>query len=967
MKKILFLILALPQLAWSQNYTAFVKPMVGTAGHGHTYPGATLPYGMVQLSPDTRIDGSWDGCSGYHFSDKIIYGFSHTHLSGTGCSDYGDIMLMPIAGHSSAFSTGDYASRYSHEDEIAEAGYYSVTLKSNNVKVELTATQRTGFHKYTFYEKDPIVVLNLNHRDELLDGEIEIVNNHTIQGYRYSKAWAQNQKIFFYIEFSSKIESNVGLDNGSQQKNFKKISGKQVCANFMFGLEKNDALLVKVGISGTSVEGAKLNLQTENPKWDFEKVKKDAKSSWNKELGKIEVTCENKAEYEVFYTALYHTMIVPNVWNDVDGKYRGMDDKIYTKATGDYYTVFSLWDTFRAAHPLYTLIDQKRTKEYVETFMLQYEQVGRFPVWELASNETYCMIGIHSISVIADAVEKGLIHESYKKPLADAIIKISGYDFRGMATMNSSNYISTEDEHESVSQTLEYCYQYACMARICRWAGEENTALKFEKISLGYRNIFNSEAGFFAPRVNGGWIKNFDPTQVNNHYTEANGWQYTFFVPHDVKGMIDLYGGPEKFRAKLDSLFSTSSKMTGREQADITGLIGQYAHGNEPSHHVAYLYNYLGDYQKTASLVDKICKEFYSNTPDGLSGNEDCGQMSAWYVLSALGLYQVNPGSPYYTLTTPQVLSATIHLENGKLFSIQRERGEIKSIWFNDIPITDLYIPYEEIMHGGTLKFSTTVTAVGIQVGDILSTSTVKIASYLAAPVIKIDQPAFDKETWIEIKSADPKATTFYIIRDSKGKETKKKYSKKFKVNSNMTITAYSQYGLGGVQSTNAVANVYKRPTNYTLTIDAKPHDQYAGGGSMDLLDGIYGTTDWRRGLWLGYQEQDVVAIIDLKKETPLNNVRCTFLQDARAWIVFPLAVEFYSSADGINYTLVSTKEEPVNALSEKTEIREVSFDFQGKPARYLKIIAKWPGALPKGHESAGEKSYIFIDEIRFE
>lgn len=968
MKKHLLLLLLLPSFLFAQNYANYVKPLIGTGGHGHTYPGATMPYGMVQLSPDTRVDGSWDGCGGYYYSDKMIYGFSHTHLSGTGCSDYGDIMLMPVTHQPKAFTQGDYASKYEHADEVAEAGFYGVKLKGNDVTVNLTSTLRTGFHQYIFHEKEnAMVVLNLNHRDELLDGEIEIVDDHTVRGYRYSKAWAQNQKIFFYIEFSRKIKSSPAISNGIESIGFTKISGKEVCANFFFDVKKNDTLLVKVGISGTSTSGAQLNLQTENPGWNFNAIRQQAKEAWNNELRKIEVVCDKKEDYNIFYTALYHTMIVPNRWDDVNGMYRGMDDKVHPKGDGNYYTVFSLWDTFRAAHPLYTLIDQQRTKDYVLTFIQQFKDGGRLPVWELSSNETDCMIGVHSISVIADAVSKGLIDSKYKSILGEAMIATSKMmDYRGIGTMNTQHHLTIENESESVSKTLEYCYQYYCMSKVCQWAGKETEARNFEWISLGYKNIFDKDTSFFVPRNNGGWLPNFDPRQVNNYFTEANAWQYAFFVPHDITGMIELYGGKEKFHAKLDSLFGTTSKMTGREQADITGLIGQYAHGNEPSHHVAYLYNYVGDFKSTSKIVSKIRDEFYTAKEDGLSGNEDCGQMSAWYVLSSLGLYQVNPGSPYYTITVPKFLMATIHLENGNLLSIQRDKGDISSISWNGNKLDKLYLSYEEIMHGGLLRFEST-GMVDIKEGDILKTSEVQSPNYLSAPVIKIANPTFIKDTWVEIVSVNPKVnTTFYTIKDSNGKTVKKKYTKKFKVKANCTIAAYTQFGLGGIPSPEATGKCYKKPNNYTIDISSKANNQYFAGGSEGLLDGIHGDVDWRKGFWHGYQGQDFVAVIDLKKEVILNTVTCSFLQDLRSWILFPTGVEFFTSADGVNFTSIGGQSEQADDKNEKVYLKTISADLKGSKVRYLKIVAENYGDLPKGHPGEGEPAFIFIDEIEF-
>lgn len=969
MKKLtLFLTLSI-QWVIAQNFADYVKPLIGTGGHGHTYPGATTPYGMVQLSPDTRVDGSWDGCGGYHYSDKMIYGFSHTHLNGTGVSDYGDIMLMPVTSQPMAFSRGDYASKFSHEDEIAEAGFYSVKLLGNDVTVRLTSTPRTGFHQYIFHHHEhAMVVLNLNHRDELIDGEIEILDDHTVAGYRYSKAWARNQKTFFYIEFSKKIISSPALNDSIKLRGFKKINGKQLCANFFFDIKTNDTLLVKVGISGTSKEGAKLNLQTENPGWNFDKIKRQAKDLWNKELSKIQVMCDKRSDYEVFYTALYHTMVNPNLWNDVDGKYRGMDDNIYTKENGNYYTVFSLWDTFRAAHPLYTLIDHDRTRDYIETFIFQYQHSGRLPVWELAANETDCMIGIHSLSVIADAVSKGIIDSKYKSILSEAVNATAAMNsYRGIGVMNENHYLVIESESESVSKTLEYCYQYYCMSIISKWANREFDADKYLLISKGYRNLFNNEVGFFCPKENGNFISSFDPRQVNNHFTEANAWQYTFFVPHDISGLIDLYGGRDAFRTKLDSLFNTSSLITGREQADITGLIGQYAHGNEPSHHVAYLYNFVGDFKKSSKYVNKICNEFYSNQPDGLVGNEDCGQMSAWYVLSAMGLYQVCPGSPYFTFSIPTVLSASITLGNGKLFSIQRDRGEINQITWNGQPLPRLFLSYNEIMAGGLLRFESNdnqSSLTGIHEGDLLKTSTLGGVAYVAAPIIKLSDPVFLNDSRVEIvQEQNPAYYTMYRIQTG-AKTVTRRYKKPFKVKANCTITAWTKNGFNGSQSPTTLAKAYRRPNNYTIEIKSSANPQYFPGGENGLLDGVLGDEDWRKGYWHGYQGQDFEAIIDLKKSQPIQQVNCRFLQDVKSWILMPTEIAVYGSEDGSSFKLIAGQAEAPDDKTEQVFIKTMGAEVGGKSYRFIKVVAKSYGNLPKWHPGAGNPSFIFIDEI---
>ncbi|MDY0084178.1 MAG: GH92 family glycosyl hydrolase, partial [Ignavibacteriaceae bacterium] len=642
MKKILLPILFLTTFGFAQDFAKHVNPFIGTGGHGHTFPGATVPYGMVQLSPDTRIDGSWDGCGGYHYSDNLIYGFSHTHLNGTGVSDYGDIMLMPTMGEPS-FDNKIYSSTFSHANEKASAGFYSVKLDKHNIDVRLTTSTRVGFHEYTFNKSGQAnIILDLNHRDKLLKGTIRVIDDRTIEVLRRSEAWARDQYVYARIEFNKPMNLNKFISDSVSNR--KEYSGSKVAMSFSKQVKKGEKILVKVSLSPTSYEGAKLN-SSEIKHWDFDKVHEEALKLWNKELSKIEVTSNDKDKLAIFYTALYHTMMQPNIAQDLDGKYRGRDNQIHVAEGFDYYTVFSLWDTFRGAHPLYTLIDKKRTADYINTFIKQNEQGGRLPVWELASNETDCMIGYHSVSVIADAMAKGITGFDYEKAF-EASKASAMRDVLGLDAYKKNGFISIDDEHESVSKTLEYAYDDWCIAQMAQILNKKEDYQYFMKRSQNWKNIFDWETGFMRPKKNGGWDKPFDPREVNNNFTEGNSWQYSFFVPQDVYGMIEAYGGPEKFEAKLDEMFNSESKTTGREQVDVTGLIGQYAHGNEPSHHMAYLYNYVGKPEKTNEKVKYILDNFYTKTPDGLIGNEDCGQMSAWYVLSSMGIYQVTPGEP---------------------------------------------------------------------------------------------------------------------------------------------------------------------------------------------------------------------------------------------------------------------------------------------------------------------------------
>ncbi len=713
----------------SNNLSEYVNPFVGTGGHGHTFPGAASPFGMVQLSPDTRIDDSWDGCGGYHYDDSFIYGFSHTHLSGTGVSDYGDVLMMPIGGPRAimpSFNPYNYRSNYDHSTEVAEAGYYSVYLPAHEVKAELTVTPHVGIHRYTYYQSlgqtkfTAKVLIDLNHRDYVISHRMEQLDQHRIGGWRQSKGWANNQWVFFVIEFSQDIsriitaqdgrkmvvefdmgysDANSGLGNASA--NPSKYGEGHLCE-----------IVAQVGISFTSEAGAMANLNAEMMgDKSFNDYRAMAKQAWNEELSKIQVTSDYEAqtfrvgaqsvktdvEKRKFYTALYHCMIHPSLASDVDGRYRGRDQQVHrvgeiaanvvrvsTSKHHKVYSVFSLWDTYRALHPLLSIIDPDRTVDFVRSFLLQYQQGGKLPVWELGSCETECMIGYHSVSVIADVILKEI---GVEKDVQGRSVYPFDYSLALEAMVHSAKlkdsafldqqgkqlgYMGVENTAESVSKLLEYAYDDWCIARVAYVLSKDDIAKTFYARSERWKNVYDEKTGFMRPRVNGGWLTPFDPREVNNHFTEANAWQYSMYVPHDIMGMMDKLGGVKATENHLDSLFSADSRTTGRDQADISGLIGQYAHGNEPSHHMAYLYNYCGKPEKAQAIVDRVCKTFYKDSPDGLIGNEDCGQMSAWYVMSAMGIYAVCPGSNVYTTGVPQFYEVEIQREGKTPFYITR-------------------------------------------------------------------------------------------------------------------------------------------------------------------------------------------------------------------------------------------------------------------------------------------------------
>ena len=717
------------------DYTKLVDPFIGTGGHGHTFPGATLPFGMVQLSPDTRLDG-WDGCSGYYSTDTLVYGFSHTHLSGTGIPDYCDILLMPTTGKPQ-LNNKDYRSGFQKKNEDASPGYYTTHLDKYNITAELTATTRAGMHRYTFPSvKEANIIIDLQHRDPVVDAWMEVVNDHEVRGYRCSSSWAKNQVVYFYAKFSKPFKT-YGLANDDQiRTNEKKLQGKNIKLFVQF--DNPGEVIVKVGISSVNADGALKNLDAEMPDFDFKKVMKTAKETWQAALSKIQVEGGSpvlppqqqsnmgfgfggfggnrppqrtktidygRRKQTIFYTALYHSMLAPNIYSDVDGQYRGLDQQIHKAEGFDYYTVFSLWDTYRAEHPLLLLIDKKRTLDFIKSFMAMQEQGGVLPVWPLASTETYCMIGNHSIPVIVDAYAKGLRGFDAEKAFKMMKDAVNRNQF-GLESYRKNGLVLAEDEKESVSKTLEYAYDDWCIAQMAKMLKHDDDYTDFIRRAQNWKNVYNKQTGFVQAKMNGAWLSNFKPSDLDDNFTEGNAWQFSFFMPQDVNGLIKMLGGKENLENKLDALFTASSEMTSKSLPDITGTIGQYVHGNEPSHHIAYLYNFTDDPYKTQYYLNKIMNEMYKATQDGLAGNEDCGQMSAWYVMNGLGLYNIAPGQNDFQIGMPVFDRATINLENGKKFVITSSGNSANSYYLqgmqiNQKPYNKLYLPYETIANGG--------------------------------------------------------------------------------------------------------------------------------------------------------------------------------------------------------------------------------------------------------------------------
>lgn len=704
------------------DLTQYVDPYIGTGDHGHVFLGANVPFGLVQLGP-TNITGGWDWCSGYHISDSTIWGFTHMHLSGTGIGDLLDIAFMPVVGdvklgkgEISDPNSGMY-SLFDRKTETAKAGYYAVHLDRYNVDVELTATKRVGFHKYVFPQSDNAqIVIDLKSAlnwDAPVDTYLVYENDSTVSGYRFSKGWANDQRVFFTASFSKPMKKFL-LSEGDEVKEGTELKAVGVFGQALFDTKDKEEIFVKVALSPVSIENAKLNMQTELPGWSFEQTIANADKAWNEELNKVVITTDDNAVKRNFYTALYHTMIAPSEFCDVNNDYRGSDAQMHKQGAFKNYTTFSLWDTYRAAHPLMSIIHPEKMSDIVNTMLTIYQQQGKLPVWHLMGCETDCMVGNPGISVVADAILKG--YTGFDKELAfEAMKKSAMLDERGLKYMKEYGYIPYDKgESEGLSKAMEYAIADWSIAQVAQSMGKTEDYEYFLKRSKAYTHYFDKSTGFMRGLSSDGKFRTpfnpFESVHRDNDYTEGNAWQYTWLVPHDVKGLVDLFGSKEAFVQKLDSLFVVEGSLGEHASPDISGLIGQYAHGNEPSHHVLYLYPYVGQPWKTADKVRQVMKELYFDKPAGLSGNEDVGQMSAWYVLSALGFYQVEPAGGKYVFGSPIVDEAIIKVKDGKEFKIVAKNNSpvnkyIQSVTLNNKDYNEFYIDFKDIEAGGVLEF----------------------------------------------------------------------------------------------------------------------------------------------------------------------------------------------------------------------------------------------------------------------
>jgi len=781
------------------DFTGYVDVFIGTGGHGHTYPGPSMPFGMMQLGPDTRNDNSWDSCAGYHIADTTILGFSHTHLSGVGVPDYGDILVLPITG-TAKLNPGDpkiprsgYRSTFRHETEYAEPGYYTVFLEDYRVKAELTATDRVGFHRYTFEQAGPVnLLVDLIHRDPVTEGFIHVVGERRVEGFRRAKFWAGDQYHYFAMEFSRPIVSRKIFNRGAAVSDTTHGDGSALQALFQFDVRPGEQIEVKVGSSAVSAAGAWKNLEAEAKGVSFNQARKAAHTAWNRYLSKVQVDGGSDKEKRILYTALYHSFLTPNLYQDVDRQYRGMDGKVHTAVGFTNYTVFSLWDTFRALHPLLTILDPQRDADFVKTLVNMSQLFGEIPMWELAANDTRCMIGYHGVSVIADAYAKGITNFNAAAAFTE-MKRTALLDKRGLKDYRTLGFVPANKGSQAVSKTLEYAYDDWCIARLAKALSQTEDADYFTARAQFYRNIFDSSVGFMRGKDEArAWSQPFDPQASGLNYTEGNAYHYSLFVPHDVPGLVQLLGGKPGLARYLDRLFTTPMTLDLGDENDISGLIGQYAHGNEPSHHMAYFYCFAGEPWKAQAMVRRILKEQYDDQPAGLNGNEDCGQMSAWYVMSALGFYSVCPGQPGYVIGSPLFNKAVLRLDNGKTFTITARNNSpqnvyIQSARLNSKPLAHYLLDHGSITAGGKIEFEMghePQKSWGIQEpAGFWKQTPVSTIPYLTRVSDK-----FLDTCRVDIKCEDPQAEIRYSLDGSQPDRNSKRFDAPFDVTATTTL-----------------------------------------------------------------------------------------------------------------------------------------------------------------------------------
>ena len=976
-----------------KNLVKFVDPFIGTSGNGHTFPGPTRPFGLVQLSPDTDIKG-WDYCSGYRYEDTSILGFSHTHLSGTGGADYGDILLLPFTG-ATHFNPGKkedpdsgYRCRIDKESEQAQAGFYKVFLSDYQILAELTVTPRVGFHRYTFPQNESAkLLLDLIHgiADQPRQAYLRIVNDREVEGLRRSSGWAKDQWVFFVMRFSQPFNTVRFQADGKELTNKNEVTAQELQAVFDFGKLKQP-LLIKVALSAVDENGARKNLEKELPHWNFDHVREQAAQAWNTILQKVEVEGGTTAQKTTFYTALYHAFIHPNIFSDVDGRYRGMDQKIHQSKDFNYYTLFSLWDTFRATHPLFNLLEPEKNNDFVKTLLAKYDEAGILPVWELASNETWTMIGYHSAPVIVDALLSGT-SDADAQHAFQAVKHSAEMDHQGLNYYKTMGFIPMDREDDSVSRTLEYAYDDWCIAMLAKKLGREQEYQYYLRRARNYLNVFDRQTGFMRGRYfDGRWKANFNPEDSYGlgagEYTEANAWQYLWFVPQDISGLIRLMGEAKAFEKKLDAFFNTEVKNKEHLPADVSGLVGQYAQGNEPDHHAPYLYNFVGAPYKTQKIVRHIMDTFYTTGPEGLCGNEDCGQMSAWYIFSALGFYPVTPGSGQFIIGSPLFKTAKLHLPEGRTFVISAANNSprniyVKSARLNGKPLTKSYISFKDVLAGGQLQFEMSDQPNQDWASQKENWPKTEIdpnlkplgSDYVFVPYCISDVRLFSSEFKLQLAHVNPQARIYYTLDGSQPTTDGKLYQKPIVLTKTTTLKMFAE--LNGKRSEiveeKFIKSLFRKSTDSqfpAVQLRYDFHPRYKFAGANGLMDGVLGSTQFTDQRWQGIEENDLIATIDFGQPTNIKTVHLRFYENQGFWIFSPLWLELQTSTDGLHFQTIRKVQNEQFGPFRGMRIVPFKLDQINQKARYLRIIAKNVAHNPEWHHAAGGKSWLFVDEI---
>ena len=971
-------------------------PMIGTDGIGHTFPGAVYPFGMVQLSPSNDYKG-WNWSSGYHYSDTVLKGFAHTHFSGAGLSGLGDIFIMPMGdvgylepGTEENPETG-YRSRFSHDNETAKPGYYSVLLEDDDVLAELTASPRVGFHRYTFSGDKGHVVIDPTHNiaETLFETHLEVVSDNVLRGYKHSDGEGGKRTVYFYAWFSQPFESAVLAEEDKPVEGASSLTAQRSKALLGFDVDADAPLEVRIALSHTSLENAELNFNAEAAATSFDMAHAAARAEWSDKLCRIETKGLEEDDEIVFSTALYHSFIHPTLHSDVNGDYWLAGEKRHSDVV--QYTHWSTWDTFRALHPLYTIVDQEANTAFVNSLITRETEAGLgLPVWEAMGHDNVCMIGYNPASVVSDAVIKHPDGINGQDALASVLAAAAltdrhspNYGENGIEEYSKLGFVPAEIA-SSVTKTTEYNYYDWTIAALADSVGAEEEAQKFTHRSLSYRELFDEETGYLLPRSDAGGLESLDMTRwepLIGNYVSGNIWAYSLFLPHDIQGLIALHGGHEQFEAFLDQIIADESEIVGASHVDISGFIGKYGHGDEPSHHIPYLYAHTGAPWKTQALTRRVMNDFYSAEPDGLVNNEDLGQMSAWYVFSALGFYPVTPGLPIYTFGSPNVDQATIHLENGNTFEIQannqsEENVYVQSVSLNGSPIDRPYIKHEEIMQGGKLVYEMGASPNKEWASslDRLPPNGVPIDAEYVAPKVTLAPRSpsprfFSGSTEVVLTSATPGAQIKYTLDGQDPLAEGAVYDGPIVLEDRASLRAVATLD-GYAPSEELEGKFYKSilfagGPQASIDVAVTPPSDYGYGleDGSQLIDQTTGSIFFNDNTWTGFLEGGMDATIDLGEELQVSSVELNSLVDTRVWVFPPESVRVSISQDGESWSEVGATEVEVPSGHAKY-IAPFSFEWSSRPVRYLRVEAKNPDALPRWHAGAGKTPFLFIDEI---